>query len=87
MLTELPPEIGMCVYLKNLLLFDNQIRTLPHEVGSLYQLEMLGIEGNPINPGIKQEIMEHGTKALIHQLLENAPGMKVDMFWDDSNVE
>jgi len=73
-LTELPPELGMCVYLRNLLLFDNQIRTLPPELGSLYQLDMLGVEGNPIDMTMKQEIMDRGTRSLIHQLLESAPG-------------
>lgn len=74
MLTELPPELGMCVYLKNLMVFDNNIRTLPNELGSLYMLEVLGIEGNPLDSGMKQELMEKGTKSLIHHLLEQAPG-------------
>ena len=76
-LTELPPELGMCVYLEYLLLFDNNIRTLPNELGSLFKLEILGIEGNPLDAGIKQEIMENGTKALIRHLREGAPGMLV----------
>jgi CCR4-NOT transcription complex subunit 6 len=74
-LTDIPPELGMCVYLKHLLLFDNRIRTLPNEFGSLYQLEMLGIEGNPLDPEMKRVIMENGTKALISHLREQAPGM------------
>jgi CCR4-NOT transcription complex subunit 6 len=74
-LKDLPPELGMCVFLKNLLLFDNQLTTLPNELGSLHQLDMLGIEGNRgMDPEIRTEIMEKGTKALIHQLRENAPG-------------
>lgn len=74
-LQTLPPELGMCVYLKNLLLFDNQLTSLPQSFGSLYQLEMLGIEGNKqMDPAIKSEIMEKGTKALIHTLKEEAPG-------------
>lgn len=73
-LRSLPPELGLCVFLKHLLLFDNQIEHLPTELGSLYQLEMLGIEGNPLNMEAKQEIMERGTKSLIHQLRETAPG-------------
>ena len=74
-LKDLPPELGMCVYLKKLLLFDNQLTTLPNELGSLYQLEMLGIEGNRnLDPEIRAEIMEKGTKALVHQLRESAPG-------------
>lgn len=72
-LSELPPELGMCVFLKNLLLFDNNIRTLPNELGHLYHLEMLGIEGNPLDSGMKQEIVERGTKALVVHLREQAP--------------
>ncbi|PTD12114.1 Glucose-repressible alcohol dehydrogenase transcriptional effector [Fusarium culmorum] len=67
------PEIGMCTYLKNLHLFNNNIRILPNELGSLHLLEMLGIEGNPLDPDIKHEIMEKGTKSLITFLKENAP--------------
>lgn len=75
LLKDLPPELGMCVFLKNLLLFDNQLTTLPNELGSLHQLDMLGIEGNRgLDPEIRAEVMEKGTKALIHQLRENAPG-------------
>ncbi|KAI1000810.1 CCR4-Not complex 3'-5'-exoribonuclease subunit [Podosphaera aphanis] len=72
-LTELPRELGMCVYLKQLLVFDNQISKLPHELGSLFQLEMLGIEGNPLDMFQKTIIMDNGTKALIHNLREQAP--------------
>jgi len=73
LLTELPPEIGMCTNLEQLLLFDNQIRDLPYELGSLHHLNMLGIDGNPLNPTLKEEIMERGTKSLINMLLEQAP--------------
>lgn len=75
LISELPPEIGMCTNLKSLLLFDNQIRDLPYELGSLYLLEMLGIDGNPLNPTLKEEIMERGTKSLVNTLLEQAPGL------------
>jgi len=73
-LSQLPPELGMCVYLKQLLLFDNNIRSLPSELGSLFHLEMLGIEGNPLDPNSKNVIMNNGTKELILQLRESAPG-------------
>ncbi|AEO63185.1 uncharacterized protein THITE_2108092 [Thermothielavioides terrestris NRRL 8126] len=73
LLTELPPEIGMCTNLKSLYLFNNQIRDLPSEVGSLYLLEMLGIEGNPLDPSLKQEIMGGDTKSLVNRLLLKAP--------------
>jgi CCR4-NOT transcription complex subunit 6 len=75
LLKDLPPELGMCVYLKNLLLFDNRLSILPHELGSLHQLEILGIEGNlDIDQSQRTTIVEKGTKALIHELRENAPG-------------
>lgn len=87
-LVELPAELGMCMFLRELLLFDNHIRTLPFELGSLYQLEMLGIEGNPLDPYMKEEIMERGTKALINRLREEAPGMIFSLIWCvlDTNV-
>jgi CCR4-NOT transcription complex subunit 6 len=72
-LSELPPELGMCTYLKHLLLFNNNIQELPFELGSLHLLEMLGIEGNPLDPNVKQEIVEKGTKSLVNALRENAP--------------
>ncbi|KAL3953383.1 hypothetical protein ACCO45_013326 [Purpureocillium lilacinum] len=65
-----PPELGMCTYLKQLLLFNNQISELPYELGSLHLLDMLGIEGNPLEPNLKQEIMEKGTKSIINALRE-----------------
>lgn len=74
-LVELPPELGMCTFLKQLLLFNNHIRTLPCELGSLHHLEMLGIEGNPLNHEMKREIIERGTKSLITYLREQSPGM------------
>lgn len=72
-ITELPRELAMCVYLKKLLVFNNQIRILPNEIGSLYQLELLGIEGNPLDQAQKHAIMERGTKSLIENLREEAP--------------
>ncbi|KAJ4302056.1 Glucose-repressible alcohol dehydrogenase transcriptional effector [Collariella sp. IMI 366227] len=73
LISELPPEIGMCTPLENLYLFNNQIRDLPAELGSLHKLEMLGIEGNPLDPKLKEEIMSGSTKSLVNKLLLNAP--------------
>ncbi|EFX00204.1 transcriptional effector [Grosmannia clavigera kw1407] len=72
-ISELPVELGMCTFLKQLLLFNNNIRTLPYELGSLHMLEMLGIEGNPLDPELKKEIIEKGTKSLIVYLREQPP--------------
>jgi CCR4-NOT transcription complex subunit 6 len=68
----------MCTYLKQLLLFNNDIRQLPYELGSLHLLEMLGIEGNPLEDDIKHEIMQKGTKNLINALKETAPSKLQD---------
>lgn len=78
-ISELPPEIGMCTYLKQLLLFNNNIQELPFELGSLHLLEMLGIEGNPLDSNVKQEVMDKGTKSLISTLRESAPGMLTEV--------
>jgi CCR4-NOT transcription complex subunit 6 len=74
LISELPPEVGMCTNLKSLYLFNNQIRDLPSELGSLYLLDMLGIEGNPLDPSQKQEIMAGDSKSLVNRLLLKAPG-------------
>lgn len=74
-LTEIPPELGMCTFLKQLLLFNNNIQELPYEMGSLHMLDVLGIEGNPLESSVKSEIMEKGTRSLITAFRENAPGM------------
>jgi CCR4-NOT transcription complex subunit 6 len=37
-------------------------------------LDILGIEGNPLDPNMRQVIMEQGTKELIKRLREEAPG-------------
>jgi len=74
-LTQLPAELGMCVFLKSLLVFDNQIQEIPQELGSLFQLDVLGVIGNPaLESTITEEIKRDGTKALIKRLLEEAPG-------------
>jgi CCR4-NOT transcription complex subunit 6 len=72
-LTELPPQLGICVFLRHLLVFDNRIQTLPNELGYLYKLQMLGIEGNPLDPELKQWLMDKGTPSLIEHIRENAP--------------
>lgn len=72
-LQAVPPELGMVTTLKELYLFDNHIVTLPYELGSLHQLQTLGIEGNPINPDLKDIVQRDGTPALIAYLRNAAP--------------
>jgi CCR4-NOT transcription complex subunit 6 len=64
-LNSLPPEIGVLCKLKELLLFDNNLLALPTEIGGLYQLETLGIDGNPMDEGVRKMIAEQGCQALI----------------------
>ena len=73
-LTELPETIGMLVNLKELLVFDNNITTLPCEIGYLYRLDLLGIEGNPLDEDLKDMIVSHGTKALVVHIRDNTEG-------------
>ena len=35
--------------LKELLLFQNQLSRLPYELGSLFQMQTLGLHGNPLS--------------------------------------
>lgn len=71
---ELPEEIGMLVNLKELLAFNNGLQTLPDEIGNLFRLEILGIDGNPLDNGLRERIMRDGTKDLISHIRENAEG-------------
>ncbi len=73
-LMEVPEEIGMLVNLTSLLLFHNKITTLPNEIGYLFKLEMLGVEGNPLDEDLLEEIVRRGSKALVTHLRENTPG-------------
>lgn len=73
-LSEIPEEIGMLVNLKSLLLFHNRIQSLPSEIGYLHKLEMLGVEGNPLEDDLKEEIIRSGSKALVTHLRENMEG-------------
>ena len=70
----IPPEIGMLVNLKALLMFDNQINFLPMELGYLFRLEILGIDGNPLEPDYKEHISSDGTKALISTMRDKYLG-------------
>ena len=74
---EIPPEIGMLVNLKALLMFDNRINGLPMELGHLFRLEILGIEGNPLEPEYKEHISNQGTKALISMMRDQFLGEQV----------
>ncbi len=58
----------MIASLRELYLFDNLLSTLPYELGTLHQLEMLGVEGNPLRAELRNMIQQEGTPALIAYL-------------------
>jgi len=72
-LTSVPPEFGMLTSLRELYLFDNHITTLPHELGTLHQLELIGIEGNPLDNSLRSIVQKDGTAALIAFLRDSCP--------------
>jgi len=68
----LPAELGDLIHLRELLLNNNHLRVLPYELGRLFQLQNLGLKGNPLT----QEIMviyndTNGTQKLLSYLLDN----------------
>lgn len=75
LIKEFPVEMGMLVKLRELLAFHNEIENIPDEMGSLHELEMLGMEGNPLRDDYLQVLMEEGTGALIRGLRENSAGV------------
>ena len=70
----IPEEIGMLVNLKTFLAYDNQLAELPREVGYLYKLEVLGIEGNPMDDDLKEHLAANGTKAFTTHIRETTTG-------------
>lgn len=77
---ELPEEIGMLVNLKEFLVFDNNLQTLPYELGHLFRLEILGIDGNPLDEDMREHIVHHGTKSLVAHLREHAARKNPPLF-------
>lgn len=67
--------IGLVTSLKELLAFDNNISVLPYELGFLFQLEVLGLHGNPLQEMIMSMLQKEGTSAVIQFLRDNCPGM------------
>ncbi|CAE6533041.1 unnamed protein product [Rhizoctonia solani] len=72
-LITLPPELGMLSSLRELHAFDNRLETIPPELGTLHQLEMLGVEGNPLQPSLRAILQKDGTPALIAYLRDSCP--------------
>jgi CCR4-NOT transcription complex subunit 6 len=71
----------MLTNLRELLLFDNLLVNIPFELGTLYQLETLGLEGNVgLNDTIKSILQKDGTAAVIQFLRDNCQGIFFDIY-------
>ncbi|KAK9758843.1 Ubiquitin-conjugating enzyme [Popillia japonica] len=67
----LPPFI-ILLKLQELLLSNNQLRILPYELGKLFNLIVLGLQGNPLNKDIMSIYSEpNGTQKLLSYMLDN----------------
>ena len=53
---SLPVELGDMLRLQDLLLSNNSIRLLPYELGRLFQLNRLELDGNPLTPELLQKV-------------------------------
>ncbi|KAA1122437.1 Glucose-repressible alcohol dehydrogenase transcriptional effector [Puccinia graminis f. sp. tritici] len=63
----------MITTLQHLFVFDNHLTSLPPELGSLHQLEELGVEGNPLTDTLLSTIQKEGTASLVAYLRDSCP--------------
>lgn len=68
--------INFCVFFfRELLLCNNILRSLPYEIGKLFHLQILGLQGNPLNKEYLKIYNEpNGTHKLLAFLLDSLPG-------------
>lgn len=86
-LSFLPPELGKLTNLVELLLYNNRLCTLPAEMGYLYQLENIGLDGNPWDEPLTGVLMTQGPLAIIPFLRDNLLGtFPLDIFIDNTVV-
>ena len=52
------------------MLNHNSLRVLPYELGKLFQLQLLGLNGNPLQKDI-QSLYKTGTNHLLTYLFDN----------------
>ena len=63
----------ICVLNRELMLNHNSLRLLPYEIGKLFNLHILGLAGNPLQPEILS-LYKSGTPHLLTYLLDNLAG-------------
>lgn len=60
---------------RELLLNNNFLRALPYELGKLFHLHILGLQGNPLNKEVLTLYGEpNGTQKLLTYMLDNLRG-------------
>lgn len=60
---------------RELLLCNNLLRSLPYEIGKLFHLQILGLQGNPLNKECLKIYNEpNGTLKLLSFLLDSLAG-------------
>ena len=69
---ELSPAVSLLDELDELDLTNNDLGTLPPELGLLTRLRWLGVEGNMLRM-IRRPVIERGTKALLEYLRDKLP--------------
>lgn len=71
------------MYYRELHLSYNLIRSLPHELGRLFQLQVLGIAGNPLcQEVIKLHNEPNGTHRLLMYLLDSLQGKLFNLIYN-----
>jgi Leucine-rich repeat (LRR) protein len=72
---------------RELHLNNNHLRVLPYELGKLFQLHVLGLQGNPLTKEILTLYGEpNGTHKLLTYMLDNLQG-KTQMIFANLNCE
>jgi len=72
LLTRLPSTIGYLVDLEKLIFHQNKISELPIELGQLYKIKELNLEGNPLTSP-PQNILKGGYSIIIPYLRDRIP--------------
>ncbi|XP_026679283.1 CCR4-NOT transcription complex subunit 6-like [Diaphorina citri] len=73
-LRTLPYELGKFLFIE-LCLNNNNLRTLPYELGKLFQIQILGLHGNPLSKDYMKIYNEpNGTQKLLSYLLDSLQG-------------
>lgn len=63
------------VFCRELLLHNNYLRVLPYELGKLFHLQLLGLQGNPLSKEMLSIYNDNnGTAKLLSYMLDNLQG-------------